>query len=141
MTVLWIEDSTDDIELFSIAFERTGVPFRFDIKNDGQQGLDYLLKVRHNSRERPDLILLDLNLPKRDGREVLAEIKKHDDLRMIPVVVLTTSNADVDIVTAYSFGASCYLVKPDGMPNVMKMAKALSDFWQQVQTAKNTGSV
>jgi two-component system, chemotaxis family, response regulator Rcp1 len=130
--VLWVEDSADDIELFSLAFKRTEAPFHFDIKNDGQQALDHLMRIRHSPRDRPDLILLDLNLPRRDGREILAEIKKNDDLRMIPVIVLTTSNADTDIVMAYSLGASCYLVKPDGMPDLLRLAKAISDFWPQV---------
>jgi two-component system, chemotaxis family, response regulator Rcp1 len=137
LNVLWVEDSADDIDLFTLAFQRAESPFHFEIKKDGQQALDYLMGIRHSPRERPNLILLDLNLPRRDGREVLAEIKKIDDIRTIPVIVLTTSNADRDIVMAYSLGAACYLVKPDGMPNLLKLAKSLSDFWHQVDVVRS----
>jgi CheY-like chemotaxis protein len=132
INVLWIEDSVDDIDLFTMAFKRAEVRMKFDIKNDGQEALDHLMSIRKTPGKHPDLILLDLNLPRRDGREVLAEIKKTDDLRLIPVVVLTTSNAEFDISKAYSLGASCYLVKPEGMPNLIKLVKSLSDFWEQV---------
>ena len=132
LNLLWIEDSNDDVELFSVAFARAEVEFNLEVRRDGQDGLDHLMRIRHTAAGRPDLILLDLNLPKRDGREVLAEIKRNEELRMIPVIVLTTSNTDDDILNAYALGACCYLVKPDGMPNLMKLAKALSEFWEQV---------
>jgi CheY-like chemotaxis protein len=121
--------------MFSLAFARAQVHLNLDVKRDGQEGLDHLMGVRHSPAGRPDLILLDLNLPRRDGREILAEIKKIEDVRIIPVIVLTTSNAEADIVTAYALGASCYLVKPDGLANLMKLAKSLAEFWQQVDVS------
>jgi two-component system, chemotaxis family, response regulator Rcp1 len=135
LNVLWIEDSADDIELFGLAFNRAEAQLCLHVKLDGQEGLDHLMRIRHSAGERPQLILLDLNLPKRDGREVLAEIKKNEDLCLIPVIVLTTSNAASDIECAYALGAACYLVKPDGITNLIKLARALSDFWQQVDLA------
>jgi two-component system response regulator len=105
------------------------------VVEDGIQALDFLYKRgNYASAPRPDLILLDLNLPRKNGREVLAEIKADPDLRTIPIVVLTTSNADDDILKAYNLNANCYVVKPVGFDNFMKAMQSIRHFWFSVVT-------
>ena len=100
---------------------------------DGIQALDFLYKRgQFASAPRPDLILLDLNLPRKNGREVLAEIKADTNLRTIPIVVLTTSNDEEDILKAYNLNANCYVVKPVGFENFMKAMQSLRHFWFSV---------
>ena len=96
----------------------------------GEEALSYLHKEgEHVAALTPDLILLDLNMPRKDGRKVLEEIKSDDALRHIPVVILTTSSADKDIMTCYELGASCYVVKPIGLSAFEKVVKSIEDFW------------
>ena len=136
--VLWIEDSSDDVELFSMALKRTEVKIHLEVKVDGQEGIDHLMALAPDSGAQPDLILLDLNLPKRHGSEVLAEIKNSESLRLIPVVVLTTSNFEPDIVKCYHLGAACYLVKPDQYENLVNLIKKIFAFWQEVELRPRT---
>jgi two-component system response regulator len=97
---------------------------------DGVQALAFLRKQgKHANAPRPNLILLDLNLPKKDGREVLAEIKGNGDLRRIPVVVLTTSGAEEDILKAYDLNANCYVTKPVNLDSFIKVVKSIQSFW------------
>jgi CheY-like chemotaxis protein len=97
---------------------------------DGVEALAFLRRSgQYAKKPRPDLILLDLNLPKKDGREVLREIKEDEDLKRIPVVILTTSAAEEDILKTYSFHANCYVTKPLGIDQFMKVVRSIEDFW------------
>jgi CheY-like chemotaxis protein len=97
---------------------------------DGVEALEFLRREgRYSQAPRPDLILLDLNLPRKDGREVLADIKADDNLRRIPVVVLTTSDAEEDILRAYNLNANCYITKPVDLDQFLRVVKTIEDFW------------
>ncbi len=126
--ILMVEDDPADAELVREAFKRFDVAPRLDVIDDGQKALD---RLRDAKRVEPDLILLDLNLPKLDGRQVLRAIKADRRLRKIPTVVLTTSSADADVLQAYSDGANCFLTKPLGLDEFFHMTKALERFWLQ----------
>jgi two-component system, chemotaxis family, response regulator Rcp1 len=133
--ILLVEDSPADILLTREAFKNNKLVNEIHVAEDGIQALDFLYKRgKHASAPRPDLILLDLNLPRKNGREVLAEIKADDDLRSIPIVVLTTSNDDGDILKAYNLNANCYVVKPVGFDNFMKAIQSIRHFWFSVVT-------
>lgn len=97
---------------------------------DGEDAVNYLLKQGpHERRETPDLILLDLNLPKMDGREVLAVVKGREELKRVPVVILTSSDADADIVRSYELGANCYITKPVGLDAFQEIVRSVENFW------------
>ena len=133
--ILLIEDSPADILLTREAFKNNKLVNEIHVAEDGIQALDFLYKRgKYASAPRPDLILLDLNLPRKNGREVLAEIKADNDLRSIPIVVLTTSNDDGDILKAYNLNANCYVVKPVGFDNFMKAIQSIRHFWFSVVT-------
>jgi CheY-like chemotaxis protein len=113
MEVLLVEDSTGDIRLTQEAFREVEDTVHFHIARDGVEAMDFLMQRGDNARSpRPDFILLDLNLPKTDGREVLALIKDHESLKSIPTIILTTSDAEADILKSYKLRANCYLTKP-----------------------------
>ena len=128
--ILLIEDNPGDIRLTQEAFKFNKIPSRLHVTRDGIEALDFLYR-RNDFAESPvpDLILLDLNLPKKSGREVLAEIKKDENLRRIPVIVLTTSDAEEDIFNAYDLHTNCYITKPVDLDEFMKIIKAIEDFW------------
>jgi CheY-like chemotaxis protein len=133
--VLLVEDNPGDADLIRDTLEAG--PRRLDITvvTDGAAATDYLLGLLGKPRPPvppPDLIVLDLNLPRRDGREVLVEIKKHAALRPIPVVVLTSSDAEADIVGAYEAGASCYVTKPVDLATFQAVVRAVETFWLTV---------
>ena len=133
--ILLVEDSPADILLTREAFKNNKLVNEIHVAEDGIQALDFLYKRgKYASAPRPDLILLDLNLPRKNGREVLAEIKADHDLRSIPIVVLTTSNDDGDILKAYNLNANCYVVKPVGFDNFMKAIQSIRHFWFSVVT-------
>jgi two-component system response regulator len=133
--ILLIEDSPADILLTREAFEESRIFNTIHVVEDGVQAMDFLNKQGdYASAPRPDLILLDLNLPRKNGREVLAEIKADPDLRKIPIVVLTTSNAEEDILKAYDLNANCYVVKPVGFDNFMRAVQSIRHFWFSVVT-------
>lgn len=133
--ILLVEDSPADIMLTREAFEQNKILNRIHVAEDGIQAMDFLNKRGvYASAPRPDLILLDLNLPRKNGREVLAEVKADPDLRKIPVIVLTTSNADEDILKAYNLNANCYVVKPVGFDNFLKAVQSIRHFWFSVVT-------
>lgn len=133
--ILLVEDSPADILLTREAFEESRIVNTLHVVEDGVQAMDYLHKRgAHASAPRPDLILLDLNLPRKNGREVLAEIKADPNLRKIPIVVLTTSSADEDIFRAYDLNANCYVVKPVGFENFMEAMQSIRHFWFSVVT-------
>jgi chemotaxis family two-component system response regulator Rcp1 len=133
--ILLVEDSPADILLTREAFQESRIVNTIHVAEDGIQAMDFLYKRgEYASSPRPDLILLDLNLPRKNGREVLAEIKADPDLRKIPIVVLTTSSADEDILKAYDLNANCYVVKPVGFDNFMQAMQSIRHFWFSVVT-------
>jgi CheY-like chemotaxis protein len=134
LTILWVEDSSDDVDLLQRAVRRSNLAIQFEVMADGEEAIDRLNEAGNgNQRQLPHLILLDLNLPKKTGRELLGELKKDEKLRIIPVVILTTSNAEVDLTTCYRLGAAAYLVKPTDFTELGGIAKKLYDFWQAVE--------
>jgi len=131
--ILLVEDSPADVLLTREAFEQNRIVNAIHVAEDGIQAMDFLnQRGAHASAPRPDLILLDLNLPRMNGREVLAEIKADPDLKTIPIVVLTTSGAEEDILKAYHLNANCYVVKPVGLDNFMKAMQCVGHFWFSV---------
>ena len=133
--ILLVEDSPADILLTREAFAQNKIVNAIHVVEDGIEALDFLYRRgKYTSAPRPDLILLDLNLPRKNGQEVLAEVKADPDLRPIPVVVLTTSNAEEDILKAYDLNANCYVVKPVGFDNFMKAMQSIRHFWFSVVT-------
>ena len=131
--ILLVEDSPADILITREAFEEARLVNTLHVVEDGIQALEFLRREGiYASVPRPDLILLDLNLPRKNGREVLAEIKADDSLKVIPVIVLTTSNANEDILQAYDLHANCYVVKPVGFENFLKAVQSIRNFWFSV---------
>ena len=128
--VLLVEDSPSDVRLMvEILKSRRGLA-NLTVAHDGEEALAILGGRGGNPRHwRPNLILLDLNLPKKDGREVLAEIKADEDLKRIPVVILTTSQAEEDILRSYDLHANCYITKPIDLHQFIRVVKAIEDFW------------
>ena len=131
--ILMAEDDPEDQMLVKEAFKRSRVANGMEIVEDGEQLLLYLHKQgAYAHAHRPDLILLDLNMPKKDGREALAEIKADPDLRGIPVIVLTTSSAEEDVVRSYDLGVSSYIEKPVTFEKLVKVVKSLGQYWFQI---------
>ena len=128
--VLLVEDSPGDVRLTREALKDSVPPSRFNVVRDGEEALAFLRRQGpYHNAPSPDLILLDLNLPKKDGREVLAEIKHDPDLKRIPVVVLTTSEAEQDIVRAYDLHANCYITKPMDLDDFLETIREIHRFW------------
>ena len=131
--ILMVEDNEGDVLLTRLALKDSKILVELDIVEDGVEAIDYLRhRGKHAGAPRPDLILLDLNLPRMDGREVLAEVKSDPDLRRIPVVILTGSSAEEDLVRAYDLHANCYVVKPVGAEEFAKIVKSIPTFWLSV---------
>lgn len=131
--ILLIEDNPADVRLTQEALKEAKIATKLNVVTDGVEALDYLHQQgRHQAAVRPDLILLDLNLPKKDGRQVLAEIKTDEELKRIPVVVLTTSEAEEDIWKAYSLHANCYVCKPVDFQQFQKIVNSIEEFWLTV---------
>jgi chemotaxis family two-component system response regulator Rcp1 len=128
--VLLVEDSPGDVRLTKEAFRDADPQIDLRIAVDGVEAMAYLRREGvHVDAPRPDFILLDLNLPKMDGREVLAHIKEDVDLKTIPTVILTTSDAEADILTSYKLQANCYLSKPVQLEEFESLVKSINDFW------------
>lgn len=128
--VLLVEDSPGDVRLTQEAFREANREIRLHIAVDGIEAMSFLKREGDNTTApRPDLILLDLNLPRMDGREVLACIKADDSLKLIPTVILTTSDAEADIVKSYQLQANCYLSKPVQLEEFEGLVKSINDFW------------
>jgi CheY-like chemotaxis protein len=133
--VLLIEDDPGDILITREAFEHHKIRNTLHVAHDGQEGLDYLYRRGSHARaQRPDLILLDLNLPKYDGRQLLEQIKSDPQLCHIPVVVLTTSAAEEDILRSYRLHANAYVTKPVGFNEFMEVIRQIDRFFVQVVT-------
>ena len=130
MTVLLVEDSLGDVRLTQEAFRDADPTIDLRVVVDGVEAIAFLRREGvHSEVPRPDFILLDLNLPKMDGREVLAHIKEDGDLKTIPTVILTTSDAEADILTSYQLQANCYLSKPVQLEEFESLVKSINDFW------------
>ena len=131
--ILLVEDSPGDIRLTREAFIDAKVHINLHVALDGTEAMAFLERQgAHVKAPRPDLILLDLNLPKKDGREVLEEIKKSPTLKSIPVVILTTSASEGDIVRSYRLHANCYITKPVDLEGFLRVVKSIDNFWLSV---------
>jgi len=125
-----VEDNPGDILLARVAFEKSKYSVNIDVAMDGEEALDFLYKRgMFAEASTPDLILLDLNLPAISGSEVLADIKNDEELRVIPVIILTTSQAEWDIIRCYRLHANCFVNKPFGFESFDKVVQSIEDFW------------
>jgi chemotaxis family two-component system response regulator Rcp1 len=130
LEVLLVEDNPGDVRLTQEAFRGANPSVHLNVTSDGVEAMAFLRREGvHIHAPRPDLILLDLNLPRMDGREVLAHIKKDDGLKSIPTVILTTSEAQSDIAKSYQLQANCYLSKPVQLGEFESLVKSINDFW------------
>ncbi len=128
--ILLVEDNEGDVRLTREALRENKVGNRLNVVEDGAEAMAFLRRQgSYASAPRPDIILLDLNLPRKDGREVLAEIKCDADLKRIPVVILTTSKAEEDILRSYNLHANCYVTKPVGFEQFVVVVKSIENFW------------
>jgi len=131
--ILLVEDNPGDVRLTKEALNEGKVLNKLHVVEDGVEALAFLNQEgKYADVSRPELILLDLNLPRKDGRHVLAEIKANGDLRRIPVVVLTTSHSEVDIVKSYDLNANCYITKPVDLDQFISVVKSINEFWLSI---------
>ncbi len=131
--ILLVEDDQGDVDLIKEALKEGKFHNSLDVVEDGEEAMAFLRREgRFADATEPDLILLDLNLPKKDGREVLAEIKEDPALRRIPVVVLTTSEAEKDIIKSYDLHANCYITKPVDLDQFIKIVRSVQEFWLSI---------
>lgn len=131
--ILLVEDSPGDVILTKEALNEYKIVNNLHVAQNGLEALDFLYqRGKFENAIRPDIILLDLNLPKMDGREVLKQIKSDSDLKTIPVVILSTSDADEDIMSAYKNYANCYITKPIDLDQFVKVVKSLQSFWLSI---------
>ena len=136
--ILLVEDNVGDARLAKEALKESKIRNKLHIVNDGMAATDFLFKRNdYKDAPKPDLIILDLNLPKKDGREVLAEIKADDNLKSIPVVILTISKAEEDILKAYNLHANCYITKPLDFDKFIEVVKSIEDFWLTIVKLHN----
>jgi two-component system, chemotaxis family, response regulator Rcp1 len=139
LRILLVEDSPGDVRLTLETFRETDASIRIDVAADGVEAMAFLGRAKgYENSCRPDLILLDLNLPRMDGREVLAKIKSDPELRIIPTVILTTSAADADIKTSYQLQANCFLSKPVRLDDFESLVKSIDEFWMVKATLPHT---
>jgi chemotaxis family two-component system response regulator Rcp1 len=129
MRLLLVEDSASDIRLVKEALKETGVPVQMTITRDGIEALEHLRQVEVGLATRPDLVLLDLNLPRKNGREVLADLKSSPGLKHIPVLVMTSSQSEEDVNQCYALNANCYITKPGDLNAYIDVVRAIEDFW------------
>ncbi len=133
--ILLVEDNPGDVRLTIEALREGKVRNNLNVAGDGVEAMAFLRREgKYASSPRPDLILLDLNLPKMDGREVLSEIKSDGTLRPIPVVILTTSRAEQDVLRSYDLHANCYITKPVDLDQFITVVKTIEDFWLTIVT-------
>ena len=131
--ILFVEDNEGDIGLIEEVFEEAKIRNILHVAKDGEEAMLFLRgEERFSGSPRPDIILLDLNLPKKDGREVLKEIKEGEDLKNIPVVILTTSGAEKDVLKAYDLHANSYITKPLDFNQFMKVIESIENFWLEI---------
>lgn len=133
ISILLVEDNPGDVRLIQEVFEDGKIFNNLDITRDGEEAIEYLhQKGVYKNTPRPDLILLDLNLPKKNGTEVLTEIKSDDRLMRIPVIILTASKAEEDIARAYNHHANCYLTKPIDLNQFINVVQQIKTFWLSI---------
>jgi len=131
--ILLVEDSPSDVLLTREALRDARIANDLSVARDGEEAMDYLRQEgAHADKPRPDIVILDLNLPRKDGREVLREIKSDESLRRIPVVVLTTSSSDSDIGDCYDSHANCFLTKPIDFEEFIDVVRSMEHFWISV---------
>lgn len=131
--ILLVEDNQPDVELTQEALTENKVRNNLHVVTDGEDAMEFLhRRGRYADSPRPDLILLDLNLPRKDGREVLAEVKADASLKTIPVVILTTSQAEEDILKSYQLQANCYITKPVQLSEFIKVVQSIDHFWLSI---------
>ncbi len=134
-TILLVEDNRGDADLVRLALEENKIRTNLHVVSDGIEAMAFLRKEgTYADAPRPDVMLLDLNLPRKDGREVLAEVKSDDSLKRIPVVVLTTSTQDEDVLRAYNLNANCYVTKPVDFEQFAKVVRSIDAFWFEIVT-------
>ena len=130
LEILLIEDDPGDVELTEETLQDSKLFLRLHTVPDGIEAMAFLSRNGdYANAPKPDLILLDLNMPKKDGREVLSEIKRDAELKTIPVVILTTSQADEDVAKSYDLGANCYITKPVGLEQFVQVVESIEEFW------------
>lgn len=129
LRLLLVEDSPSDVRLIREALKDATVPIQIMVARDGVEATEYLWQSETGQAVRPDLVLLDLNLPRKNGKEVLAEVKASPNLKQIPVLVMTSSRSDEDIAQAYSLNANCYITKPGDLQEYVHVVRAIEDFW------------
>lgn len=135
--ILLVEDSLADVRLTEEALREASVPHVLHVVHDGVEAMDFLLhREPRTDAPRPDLVLLDLNLPRKDGREVLHEMRRHEELAQIPVVVLSTSEAEQDVTQSYRLGANAFVTKPVDLERFLDAVRSIEHFW--LETAKLT---
>ena len=140
LQILLAEDSADDVSLFARALKRAEVAIDMDVVNDGNEALQYLRRANHYaSAPIPDLMFLDLNMPKKNGHEVLVELKKDQHLKAIPVIVLSTSDAPTDIMDSYASGATCFITKPEDFEELKNFVRKLYEFWRLAEFPSENG--
>ncbi|KWV30622.1 MULTISPECIES: response regulator [Micromonospora] len=131
--ILVVDDDPGDVLMIEEALADSEIAKVIDVVGDGQEAMEFLRREgRHVDARRPDVILLDLNMPRMDGRQVLGEVKRDEDLRTIPIVVLTTSNADTDIVGSYSLQANAYVTKPIDLDDFNDVVRRIDEFFGRV---------
>lgn len=137
--ILLVEDNPADIRLTQEVLKSSKIRNILHTAMDGVEAMEFLKKEgKYTNAPKPDIILLDLNLPKKDGKEVLTEIKSDADLRFIPVVILTTSEAEQDIMKTYNLHANCYITKPVDFDQFIKVVKSIEDFWLNIVKLPNS---
>lgn len=137
--ILLVEDNLGDVLLTKEAFRGFKIKNEIDVASDGEQAMNMLNRVgEYSDYRRPDLILLDLNMPKKDGRETLSEIKNHPELKSIPVIIMTSSKAEVDVVKTYDLHANSYIVKPVDLEQFSKIVSSIEEFWFTVVILPNS---
>lgn len=138
--ILLVEDNPGDVRLAKEALKEAKVSNNLYITMDGEEGMNFLKRSEgYEDAPRPDVILLDLNLPRKDGRQVLAEIKEDPDLKRIPVVILTTSKDEEDVLKTYNLHANCYITKPLDLERFITVVKSIEDFWLTIVTLPPNG--
>lgn len=136
--ILLVEDNPGEVRLTQEALKDAKIRNNLHVTQDGEEAMSFLRRTgRYDHAVRPDLIILDLNLPKLDGREVLAQIKADPSLRPIPVVVVTTSDAQEDIVGSYDLHANCYITKPVDLDQFLQVVRAIESFWFEIVLLPN----
>jgi chemotaxis family two-component system response regulator Rcp1 len=129
LSILLVEDSPSDVRLIREALKQTPLEVQITLARDGVEAMEYLRQSENGLVNRPDIILLDLNLPRKNGREVLAEVKAAPRLKQIPVLIMTSSKADEDVKQAYNLNANCYIAKPANLQEYVDVVRSIENFW------------